>query len=331
MSQNASTEVIPHSKRSDLRLDWTRVIAIGALHVGCLFLLVPAWTFSWSGVAIFFVLWWIIGCLGITVGYHRLLTHRSFKTPKFVEYFLAICGCLTWQGGPIQWVGAHRLHHRDSDHAGDPHSPVVDGFAWSHVLWALYLDNPDFKPKEAAKDLTRDPIMAMIDNYFYVPQFILAAILFGAGYACGHFNLIHENGLKLGLSWFLWGVCLRTVVMYHGTWFVNSAAHTWGYRNFETNEGSRNNWWVAAISFGEGWHNNHHAFQRSAAHGLRWYEFDVTYLVIRTMGILGMATDIVVPEPEQLHVTRPTGKHTKIGTITTKTVAGDPSVASTRA
>jgi fatty-acid desaturase len=313
----SESAVIPHSQRSDLRLDWSRVLAIGGLHVGCL--LAPFY-FSWSAVGIALVLLWVGSGLGITLCYHRLLTHRSFTVPKWLEYALTICGCLNWQGGPIQWVGGHRLHHRDSDQPGDPHSPVVDGFAWSHIMWVLYKDNETYKPAEAAKDLARDPGLVFINKWFYVPQFILAGLLFGVGYYVG--------GTNLGLSWVVWGICVRTVVAYHGTWFVNSAAHTWGYRNFETTDGSRNSWWVAALSFGEGWHNNHHAFQRSAAHGLRWYELDVTYMTIRLLSILGLAKNVVLPEPEQLHVTRPRSRHIKVGiAATTKPAVTSSGVA----
>ncbi len=214
------------------------------------------------------------------MGYHRLFTHHSFKTYKIVEYFLAICGSLNWQGGLITWVGTHRLHHRDSDMPGDPHSPVVDGFNWAHIFWALYSDPPDFHPRDAAKDLQRDPVLVLIDRYFYLFMIPLAVGLYMLG----------------GWPCVIWGVCVRTALGYHFTWFVNSASHLWGYRNFKTTDASRNNWWVALVSWGEGWHNNHHAQQRSAAHGMRWWEFDVTYQVIRVMSWLHLSHSIVRPD-----------------------------------
>lgn len=273
-----------HTRFSLARLDPTAVIAIGVLHLGCI---AAPFFFSWSGVALFVALWWVCGGLGVCLCYHRLLTHRSFKTPKWFEYFLTILGTANWQGGPVKWVGEHRIHHKHSDGEHDPHSPK-HGFNWAHMFWAICKNEPGYEPRDAAKDLLRDPVMAFIDKHHYVWQFLIAAVLFGAGLAIG--------GWQLGVSWVVWGVCVRTVFTYHATWFVNSAAHTWGYRNYETDDDSRNNWWVAILSFGEGWHNNHHATQRSAAHGHKWYEFDITYLTIRAFGLVGLARDIVKPK-----------------------------------
>ncbi len=273
------------------QLDWPVVIGIVALHVGAVFAVFPA-MFSWSGVLIALFLCWVTGGWGITLCYHRLLTHRSFKTPKWFEYFLTTCACLAWQGGPVNWVGTHRIHHKHSDEEGDPHSPVQDGFAWAHVFWCMHKHTDGIRAADAAKDLQRDFGQRWLNKLFIVPQFVLAALLFGIGYAV--------EGPMLGLSWIVWGVCLRTILVYHGTWFVNSASHTWGYRNFETKDASTNLWWVALLSFGEGWHNNHHAHQRSAAHGLRWYEFDLTYWTIRALALVGLARDIVMPEPDQM-------------------------------
>lgn len=278
----------PQIDPKNRRLDWVVISAIGALHV--LALAAPL-TFSWSGLAVMLVLAWMGGGLGITLCYHRLLTHRSFKTPKWLEYVLTIIGTCNWQGGPIMWVGTHRLHHAESDQPGDPHTPR-HGAIWSHVVWTLFDHVPGFQPRAAAKDLLRDPVMVLIDRYFYVPQFGLALLVAGGGYAVG--------GWSLALSWVVWGVALRTVVVYHGTWAVNSASHMWGYRNFETTDGSRNNWWVSLLSFGEGWHNNHHAQQRSAAHGMRWWEFDLTYATIRLMSWVGLAWDVVEPQLDKM-------------------------------
>jgi fatty-acid desaturase len=270
-----------HPRLNWRRLDWKSTTAIGLLHLGCI---AAPFTFSWSSVAVAAFLWWACGGLGVCLCYHRLLTHRSFKTPKPVEYALAIIGTANWQGGPIKWVGEHRLHHKHSDGDLDPHSPK-HGFNWAHVFWCLMKPREGHDPRNAAKDLQRDPIMAMIDRYHFVPQLVLAGVLYGAG------ELLVGNGL----GWLVWGVCVRTVFTFHATWFVNSAGHTWGYRNYTTTDDSRNNWWVSILAFGEGWHNNHHAAQRSAAHGHRWYEIDLTYLTIRAMGLLGLATNIVKP------------------------------------
>jgi fatty-acid desaturase len=144
---------------------------------------------------------------------------------------------------------------------------------------------PGFQPRDAAKDLQRDPVMVWIDRYHYVPQFALAAALLGIGWLIG--------GPLMGLSYVVWGVCVRTIFTFHATWFVNSAAHTWGYQSHDTGDDSKNNWWVAVLSFGEGWHNNHHAAQRAAAHGRRWWEVDMTYWTIKAMSWVGLAREIV--------------------------------------
>lgn len=275
-------------------IDWKVVVGIGALHLGAL--LAP-FTFTWSGLGVMVLLCWVTGGLGITLCYHRLLTHRSFKTYRWVEYLLTSLGCMAWQGGPAQWVGVHRIHHAHSDQEHDPHSPQ-HGFTWAHMLWCMLKDGENGRPGiSAAKDLMRDPVQRWLNNYFVVPQFALVLLLAAAGYGLG--------GWSLALSWIVWGVCVRTVLVYHGTWFVNSASHTWGYRNFETTDQSTNLWWVALFSFGEGWHNNHHAQQRSAAHGMRWWELDPTYWTIKLLKTVGLAWDVVEPDRSKLPDARP--------------------------
>lgn len=278
-------------------LDWKVIAALGILHLGAVPAVFPA-LFTWSGLALFFLLLWISGGLGVTLGFHRLLTHRSFRTRRWLEYALTLCGCLAWQGAPANWVGVHRLHHKHADSEHDPHSPQ-HGFTWSHILWTLHKRIEGIRGVDAARDLMRDPPMRWINRYYWYPQLVLIAVLLGLGWAIG--------GPWLGLSWIVWGVALRTVVVFHSTWFVNSASHTWGYQNYPgTGEHSTNLWWVALLSFGEGWHNNHHKHPRSAAHGLRWYEFDPTYRTIQLLGRLGLAWDIKTPEPEQLPDAGPT-------------------------
>jgi len=272
-------------------LNWTVITAIGLMHAVALLAVLP-WFFSWSGLILFGVLAWFTGSIGITLCYHRLLTHRSFKTPRWFEYVLTTIGTLNWQGGPITWVGTHRLHHKHSDDDLDPHSPK-HGFTWAHILWTLHNKLEGIHGRDAAKDLQRDKGLAWLDKYFYIPQFALAFAMFGVGYLVG--------GWQLGLSWLVWGVAVRTVVVFHTTWFVNSASHTWGYQNYkDTGEESTNLWWVALLSFGEGWHNNHHAHPRSAAHGLRWFEIDMTYWLIRALSWVGLAKDIQKVAPEKM-------------------------------
>lgn len=265
------------------KFDWINFLGIISLHalaVGAFFV-----QFSWWAFGLTMFLWWLTGGLGICLCYHRLLTHRSFKTSKPVEYFLTILGTLNWQGPPIKWVGGHRLHHKHSDTDEDPHSPH-HGFTWSHILWC-FTEDPQGRPaRDAAKDLARDKGLAFIDRWHAVPQLILAGLLYAVG----------ELTLNQGLSFVVWGIGVRSVIVYHVTWFVNSASHTWGYRRFDTEDDSKNNWWVALLSFGEGWHNNHHGEQRSAAHGMKWYELDPTWWTIWAMEKVGLAKEVVRPK-----------------------------------
>lgn len=276
-------------KRAAHRIHWTPLIAISIIHLVALLAVVPAF-FSWQALATAIVMQWLCACLGITIGFHRLLTHRSFKTPKPVEYLLSWLGSLCWQGGPVQWVATHRLHHQHSDSDEDPHTPR-HGFCWSHVLWCFAF-KPEFdvyeKYSQYALDLARDRGHVFIEKTTMLWQFVVAGLLYLWGYYLG--------GAMMGWSCVLWGTFVRLVYVYHITWFVNSASHVWGYRNYETTDGSRNLWWVGLLAFGEGWHNNHHAYPRSARHGLKPWEFDLTWLTIRTMALFGLATDIRLPE-----------------------------------
>jgi fatty-acid desaturase len=280
------TSVFAVHGRPKAGLNWASVVWVAALHAG---VFLAPFTFTWSGLAVFAVLYLVTG-LGITLGYHRLLTHRSFATPKPVEYTLTVCGVLANQGGPLKWVATHRKHHRYADRDGDPHSPVR-GFWWAQIGWWLHrdpvLDDPVLGVQNV-KDLVRDPVHRVFERWQILPPLMLAGALFGVGEWWG----------GVGLSWVVWGVFVRTVAVYHATWLVNSAAHIWGYTNFATRDRSTNLWWVAVLTFGEGWHNNHHAHQRSARHGLRWWEIDVTYLCVRFLALIGLAHDIhVAPSP----------------------------------
>ena len=258
--------------------DWVIVSWIAFMHIGAL---AAFWTFSWKAVGLTLFLWWLTGCVGITLGYHRFFTHRSFMTPKPVQYFMAICGCLAGEAGPISWVAAHRYHHTYSDQEQDPHSPLVS-FLWAHFTWLFGREDflNDFDSyKRYTPDMANDKFLKVLDDWHIVPSFILAGILYAWG----------------GWSFVVWGIFVRSVIVYHVTWFVNSASHVWGYRSYKTTDQSRNNWWVAILAFGEGWHNNHHAFQRSARHGFRWWEIDLTYRMIQALWVLGLATQIHLP------------------------------------
>ena len=257
------------------RFDWVNVVYFAWLH---LMVLAAPFTFSWGALGVFACLTWLAGSIGIGVTFHRLLTHRGFKVPKWLEYFGTVCGMLTSQGGATTWVAMHRIHHAQSDKPGqDLHTPK-DGFWWSHIGWILCRLELDRRQMEAryAPELVADPVQRVLNRIHIVPNILLGFALFFWG----------------GWSFLIWGMFLRLVVGLHVTWFVNSATHTWGYRTFETPEGSRNLWWVGLSAWGEGWHNNHHAFQRSARHGLEWWELDANWLAIRALALLGLARDI---------------------------------------
>jgi stearoyl-CoA desaturase (delta-9 desaturase) len=233
---------------------------------------------SWPAIIVAVFLYWVGGSLGIGMGFHRLITHRGYKVPKIVEYFLVTCGTLAIEGGPIQWVVTHRIHHAHTDRNGDPHTPR-DGVWWAHIGWILRGSAQDYDQATIARyapDLINDRYYVWLNRFYYVPLIVLAVMLLVFG----------------GWSVMLWGIFLRLTLALHATWLVNSATHLWGRRRFETGEDSRNSWWVALLTFGEGWHNNHHAYPTSARHGLRWYEVDFNWLGIRALQLVGLARAI---------------------------------------
>jgi fatty-acid desaturase len=249
--------------------------------------------FSWSGLVVALVMWVLAQNIGIGMSYHRQLTHRGFVTPRWVEYAMAVCATFALEGGPIFWVGIHRLHHQVTDKPGDPHSPREGGF-WAHMGWMLYgsLHNHDPLLDRYVPDLMRQPFYRWLSRWHWLPVTTVGfGLLFAGLWAPG-------GTLFRGISWVLWGIFLRVTLGLHVTWAVNSATHMWGSRRFATRDDSRNNWWVALLSGGEGWHNNHHAHPVSARHGMAWYELDVNYLGIRLLGLLGLAHKITVQAPD---------------------------------
>lgn len=264
-----------------LPFDWTVILFMTALHIGALCALLPG-NFSWEAVGLAVFLHWVTGGLGITLGFHRLVTHRSFQTPKWLEYFLVFCGTLACQGGPIDWVGMHRVHHLHSDHDGDPHDSNR-GFWWSHMAWMLYEIPVRAEVERYAKDIVNDPVYQFFQKYMVAIQVVLAGCLYLLG----------------GWPFVIWGIFVRLVAVYHCTWLVNSATHRFGYQSYESKDRSRNCWWVALLVYGEGWHNNHHAFQYSARHGLKWWEIDLTWMTIRFLQMLGLAQKVKLAEIDQ--------------------------------
>jgi fatty-acid desaturase len=282
-------------------IHWRHAGFLIVLHVLALLAFVP-WFFSWTGVVLGFLGVFVFGVLGINIGYHRLLTHRGFTCPRWLERTLSVLGCCCLQEAPAYWVAIHRRHHHHSDEASDPHSPM-HGFLWAHVGW-LVIRSDDLDRHRLidryARDIKRDPFQAWLvkkDHWIFVAlgSWLL---LFGGGLSFAALRGASlGEALQLGSSLLIWAAIVRTVVHLHLTWLVNSAAHLWGYRNYQTPDDSRNNPWVAVLSNGEGWHNNHHAHPTSARHGHRWWELDTSWLIIRTLMALGLATNVVLPSP----------------------------------
>jgi len=269
--------------------DWPVLIWIAVIHLSAL---AAPFYFTWQGLVACLVLAWLTGSIGVCMGYHRQLTHGSFSTYRPIRWLLALIGGLSGEGSALTWVANHRKHHLHSDKEGDPHSPR-DGKWWSHMLWFI----PDFGKghyeelhTKFAPDMLKDPMIRFLHHFFLPSHAILALTL----YAIGYFGW----DSTVGWSMVLWGMSVRLIYVLHVTWFVNSASHIWGYRNYETSDDSRNLWWVGILAFGEGWHNNHHAYQRMARQGHKWWEIDVTYWAICLMEKVGLAWNVVHTVPK---------------------------------
>jgi fatty-acid desaturase len=279
-----------------LRVYWPYAINIALIHLLALLVFVP-WLFSWTGVISLVVGLYAFGTLGINLCYHRTLTHQSLVLPKWLERTFATLGVCCLQDSPARWVAIHRLHHQHSDEQPDPHSPLV-GFLWGHFAWLLVKNDHHtitMNYERYCRDILRDPYYFWIERrlnwywmylghallYFLVPLAIMWPLT-GS----------YMQALQFALSVLVWGVFVRTVVNWHITWAINSVTHMFGYQNYDTKDSSRNNVLLGILSNGEGWHNNHHAYQRCAAHGHKWWEFDVTYLTIRALAAVGLARNI---------------------------------------
>ena len=278
-SSNLSAPVDVYGRRNQQGFNWQTGTVMAIFHI----LAIAAFFFIDVGAILSaVVLYFAAGMLGIGMSYHRLLTHGSYKTFKPIEYFLAVCATLAMEGGPIFWVATHRIHHQNSDSDEDPHTPREGGY-WSHMGWILsghgLHSNTEILGKYAP-DLSRDRFYVWLTRWHWVPQVVvgLGLLVFG------------------GIPYVLWGIFFRTTFLLHCTWLVNSGTHMWGSQRFNTRDDSTNNWWIALLTFGEGWHNNHHAHPTSARHGLAWYEFDMNWIGIRSLQLLGLAWDVKVAE-----------------------------------
>jgi fatty-acid desaturase len=282
-----------------MQFDWGYLVNIVVIHVLSIPVIFP-WFFSWTGLFLFVAGLPGYGLLGITLCYHRLLTHQGLMVPKWLERTFALLGVCCLQDTPARWVAVHRLHHRHSDRQPDPHSPLVN-FFWSHVGWVLVKNREHSRItffEQYARDILRDPLYLVLERnlmWFWV-YWAHVLLYYVVGLLAGRLMTgTWWGGFQFGLSVTVWGAFLRTVAVWHVTWSVNSVTHVFGYRNYQTHDDSRNHWLVALLAHGEGWHNNHHADQRAAAHGHRWWEFDLTFQVVRVLEMLGLAKNVVRP------------------------------------
>jgi sn-2 palmitoyl-lipid 9-desaturase len=271
-------------------------ISIGAIHLGALAAVMP-YFFSWTGLVLCLVLIWLTASLGVSLSYHRMLSHRAWRARPWLRNILTFLACLSLEMGPISWSATHRQHHRESDHEADPHSPLVN-FFWAHLGW-LFFTHPvvddESQKRKLVPDLYNDSALRFFEQTFFLHWIVFAIVSMAVGYAFG--------GLQLALSLFVWGSLVRTVWVWHATWCVNSVTHLFGYRNYKTPDDSRNLWWVALVTFGEGWHNNHHALAGSANFGHKWFEFDPSYWALALFNRLGWVER--VNHSPRLHTSSP--------------------------
>jgi stearoyl-CoA desaturase (delta-9 desaturase) len=278
--------------------NWVKSIPFIALHVVCLAALFTG--FSALSLTLLAATY-LIKMFGITGGYHRYFAHRSYKTSRVMQFVLAWLGCSALQRGPLWWASHHRVHHRYSDTPKDPHSPHETSFWWAHLGWVMDEDTIE-APWETIQDFRRFPELRWLDQWHWVPGILLAVLCYVIGAVAGgwrgdlsSFFLQHE-----GWTCLVWGWLISTVLTYHATFSINSLSHLWGNRRYATDDDSRNNWFLALITLGEGWHNNHHHFQSSANQGFFWWEYDISYMVIRSMQLVGLVWDVRRPGAKAL-------------------------------
>ena len=297
-----------HDHRMPPAQQVTMFVSVVGPIVGLVVAIVVLWqrgpgSVGWPEVVAMLGMYALAG-FGVTVGYHRLLTHRAFDAPRGVRVFFAICGSIAAQGATIRWCATHRRHHQTSDRDGDPHSPhthgdgvldLVRGMWHAHMGWLFHRDADD--TAHSVRDLLADPLIVLVDRLYFF-WVILGLVIPGA--------LVGGWEGTWGGFWsgLIWGGLVRVCLMQHVTWSINSVCHVWGSREFHTTDHSVNNWLCAVLALGEGWHNNHHAFPTSARQGLRWWQFDSSWLIIRALEKLGLARNVRTPTPTAMEARR---------------------------
>ncbi|XXF77018.1 fatty acid desaturase [Myxococcaceae bacterium GXIMD 01537] len=260
---------------SDERINWLGSLPFFGVHLMCLFVLMVGANPVHVAVC---VALYVLRMWGITAGYHRYFSHRAYKTNRVFQFLLAVVGSMAMQKGPLWWAAHHRHHHRYSDQEEDIHSPVQKGFWWSHAGWILCEKYNETK-YDAIKDFARFPELRWLNRFYWVPGVALAVALFFIG----------------GFSLLVWGFFVSTTLLYHGTFTINSLSHVFGKRRYKTTDTSRNNWLLALLTLGEGWHNNHHYHQNTANQGWFWWEVDLSYYSLKALSWVGVVSDLRVP------------------------------------
>lgn len=255
------------------------VIALGAFFTG----------FSWAALVALIVTY-LVRVFALTAGFHRYFSHRAFRTSRFFQFVLAWVGTSSAQLGPMWWAANHRHHHQHSDKPEDIHSPVIKDAFWAHIGWVMCRAYREIQ-YDRVKDLVKFPELRFIDRFHVLPVLTLIAALYVIGAVLNaYFPGLGTSGIQM----VMWGFFVSTILVYHVTFLVNSATHIFGKKRFVTDDESRNSWWVALLTFGEGWHNNHHRWPLSARQGMYWWEFDLTYLVLRFLQAIGIVWDVKV-------------------------------------
>ncbi|MBI4612812.1 MAG: acyl-CoA desaturase [Planctomycetes bacterium] len=271
---STTLEAVPEV-RTRGRIDWVTSIPFVGVHAACLLALYTG--VGWTEVGLCLGLYFV-RMFALTAGYHRYFAHKTFQTSRAFQFVLALLGTCALQKGVLWWSAHHRVHHANSDQEGDVHSPTREGFLWSHVGWILAHDY-DATNLRMVPDFARYPELRCLNRWYHVPFVLLCVLLFFTG----------------GLSWLVWGAFASTVLLWHATFCINSLAHVLGRRRFPTTDTSRNNWFLALLTGGEGWHNNHHHYPNSANQGFYWWEIDTTYYVLRLLAVFRIVWDVRKP------------------------------------
>lgn len=276
---------VPSTPIAEDRVEWLQASPFLALHLSCLLVLWVGW--SWPAVIVAGLLYFA-RMFAITGFLHRYFSHRTFKTSRFMQMLFAVATGTAAQRGPLWWAAHHRKHHRESDRPADVHSPRQHGFLHAHVGW-IFMESATPTDFNVVKDFARYPELRWLDRFFVIPFLALGAACWGAGALLESWR--PEWGCN-GLQMTVWGFAVSTVVLYHATYTINSLAHQFGSRRYETSDDSRNNLWLALLTLGEGWHNNHHHYPHSTRQGFRWWEIDISYYLLSLMARLGIVWDL---------------------------------------